>query len=357
MRVQDILNTKALAITHNEVASNKVPYLGVGFFPITKKMGIDLKQIRTAKGLPVTLNPSAFDTVSTIRSRKGFKVDETQMAFFKESMLVKEQDKIDLMRVAEATDPYAIEVYKNIYNDFETLYDSADVVAERMRMQLLSSENGHPSISLAGDGATYEYNYDPNNEYSASNFEALSGTSVWTNHSNANPIADLKRWKKAVSAKSGAEVKYALMNGATFDNMVQCDSFKNYVLAQSSTLTVVVDDEVAYDIVQKKVGLTIVVYDKMFTNESAQDVTFYPEGFVALLPEGALGKTYYGTTPDEVEMINGGSIDTMVVDNKVTVTVTHTTDPAQDKTTVSEVLLPSFERMFETYTAKVYSLA
>lgn len=357
MRVQDLVSTKALAITHNEVASNKIAYLGEAFFPNKKKLGVDLKSIRTYKGLPVSLNPSAYDAVSAIRSREGFKLDEKEMAFFKESMLVKEKDKIDLMRVAEASDPFALEIYEGIFNDFETLYESADVVAEQMRMQLLCSDNGHPSISLVGDGATYAYNYDPNNEYSANNYEALSGNNLWTAHSTATPIADIKRWKKALRKKYGVNAKYVLMNDATFENMVACDEVKNYILAQSAILTVVADDDIAKAVIEKNTGLTIISYEKMFKDASGNDASFYKEGFVALLPEGTLGNTYYGSTPEEIEMINGGDIDTMVVDNKVTVSVVHTVDPAQDKTVVSEVLLPSFERIFETYTAKVYTPA
>ena len=357
MRVKDLVSTRTLAYAHEEVASNKIPYLGLAFFPNERKMGIDLKQIRTAKGLPVTLNPSAYDTNSTIRSREGFKVDETEMAFFKESMLVKERDKIELMRVNDANDPYAKEVFKNVFNDFETLYDSADVVAERMRMQLLSTDGGNPSISLSGDGATYEYNYDPNNEYKTSNYEALSGTNVWTDSTHANPIKDIMRWKKAVRKKSGSNPKYILMNDDTFETMAECDAIKNYILAQSSSLTVMADDDVVKDVIQKKTKLTVIVYEKMFKDESGNDVCFYPEGFVALLPDGTVGNTYYGSTPDELEMINGAEIDTAVIDEKVTLTVSHTVDPAQDKTTVSEVLLPSFERMFETFTAKTYTPA
>lgn len=355
MRVQDLVSTKALAITHNEVASNKIAYLGEAFFPNKKKLGVDLKSIRTGKGLPVSLNPSAYDAVSAIRSREGFKIDEKEMAFFKESMLVKEKDKIDLMRIADANDPFALEIYENIFNDFETLYESADVVAERMRMQLLSSDNGHPSISLVGDGATYAYNYDPDNDYSSKNYEALAGGNLWTAHSTAKPITDIKRWKKALRKSRGVNAKYVLMNDATFDNMVACDEVKNYILAQTNTLTVVADDDIAQAVIEKATGLTILSYEKMFKDESGNDAYFYKEGFVALLPEGPLGNTYYGSTPEEIEMINGGVIDTTVVDNKVTVSVVHTVDPAQDKTVVSEVLLPSFEQILSTYTAKVYT--
>ena len=86
MNIRDAYSSKAIALRHNEVASNKQAYLGKGLFPAKKKTGLDLKWIKTSKGLPVSLAPSAFDTRSTIRSREGFKMTETEMAFFKESV-------------------------------------------------------------------------------------------------------------------------------------------------------------------------------------------------------------------------------------------------------------------------------
>lgn len=353
MRAADIVSTKALKISHSEVASNKIPYLGEGLFPAIKKMGIDLKQIRTAKGLPVSLNPSAYDTVSAIRSRKGFKVDETEMAYFKESMLVKERDKIELLRVQDANDPYALEAYKSIFNDAETLIESADVVAERMRMQLLASDGGHPSISLAGDGATYTYNYDPNGEYATNNYRALTGTSKWTDTDNSDPIADVKKAKKAISRKYGANADVLIINDTTMDLLVANKKVRSYILAQNVTGTVNVDEDAVIDVFKRVAKVTIVDYDKAFTAEDGNAKTFYPNCFATLVPNGSVGNTYYGTTPEEIEMLNGAEVDTQIFDNKITVTVTHTTDPAQTKTTVSETLLPSFERMFETYTLKV----
>ena len=85
MNIRDAYNSKAIALVHTEVASNKIAYLGAGLFPAKKKMGLDLKWIKTSKGLPVSLAPSNFDAVSTLRSREGFKLTETEMAFFRES--------------------------------------------------------------------------------------------------------------------------------------------------------------------------------------------------------------------------------------------------------------------------------
>lgn len=55
MNIRDAYNAKAIALVHTEVASNKIAYLGSGLFPAKKKMGLDLKWIKTSNGLPVTL--------------------------------------------------------------------------------------------------------------------------------------------------------------------------------------------------------------------------------------------------------------------------------------------------------------
>ena len=89
MRVIDVFNAASIASRWTGAASNRIPYLGTALFPARKKQGLDLKWIRGHKGLAVSLMPSNFDAKSTLRSREGFSIAETQMAFFRESMLVK----------------------------------------------------------------------------------------------------------------------------------------------------------------------------------------------------------------------------------------------------------------------------
>ena len=81
---------------------------------------------------------------------------------------------------------------------------------------------------------------------------------------------------------------------------------------------------------------------------------FYLDGFCTLLPEGALGNTWRGVTPEERTLLGNDKADVSVVSNGVAITVTVTTDPVNTKTTVSEIVLPSFERMAETYVIKAY---
>lgn len=46
--------------------------------------------------------------------------------------------------------------------------------------------------------------------------------------------------------------------------------------------------------------------------------------------------------------------DVTIVDTGVAIAVTTTSDPVNTKTTVSEIVLPSYERMDETFVIKCY---
>ena len=354
MRLRDAYSAKAIALAYTEAGSNKIPYLGRALFPAKKKMGLDLKWIKTSKGLPVSLAPSAFDTVSTIRSREGIKIEETEMAFFKESMLVKEVDEQEILRVKESSDPYAVEVLNRIYDDANTLIDGAEVVPERMIMQLLNPTNGHPSISINANGATYAYNYDPNGTYASNNYEALTDTDRWSDTTHSDPMGDIQTAQDAIEAATGSRPSIAIMSRQTFNYVKANTKVQSYILAQNLTANVMITDARVKEIFMSELGVTIIVYTKQFKTEAGVATKFFADGYCALIPEGALGNTWFGTTPDERTLMSDPNYDSVLVDTGIAVTVTTTSDPVHTKTTVSEIVLPSFERMDETYVIKAY---
>lgn len=349
MQLSEIYSAKAVAINQTESASNKIPFLGEALFPSDKKMGLDLKWIKTHKGLAVSLAPSNFDAKAKIRTRDGFKFDKQQMAFFRESMTVSEEDEQEILRVKESSDPYAQDVLKHIYNDANTLIEAARVVPERMRMQLLFPATAGPAIYIAHDGVVYSYNYDSDGSWAASNRKDLAGIYQWSNPTTSKPLTDIRDVKRVLSGK-GATPKYMLMNQATFDLLLENEQIKSAILAQNSTANIFLDDSMLKSFIAAKTGLTILVYNKVVKDEDGTEVQLAPNGFVAFLPEGTLGKTWFGTTPEERTLMGNAGADVSIVDKGITVTViTHTTIPTSTETTVSEIVLPSFERMDEFY--------
>ena len=100
--------------------------------------------------------------------------------------------------------------------------------------------------------------------------------------------------------------------------------------------------------------MEIFVYDKLFIDDSGAEKTFIPDGMVALLPgKTALGSTKYGKTPEERS--GDASIGNLSIVNTGVAVYTYTTPhPIVTQCIVSEIVLPTFERMDDTYAIKAY---
>lgn len=355
MNFREFFTPEAIAAQWEEAASNKTPYLGAGLFPARKKAGLDLSWLKGYKGLPVSLAPSAFDAKATFRDRIGVEKVETEMPFFREGFKIKEKDRQELLRAQDSNDPYALEVLDRVFDDANNLIDGANVVPERMIMQLLFPDGGDAGISISANGATYVYNYDSNGAWKTTNYKALSGTALWSAPTTADPFKDFKSAKDAVRSKTGTELTRAIMNTTTFNLLAATNAVKNrYLSTNGLSLGYLTDDEVR-SVVQGTSRIDIAIYDKQYKDESGATKSFVPDGYVALIPDGSLGSTWYGTTPEEADLMGSGAADVSIVSTGVAITVEHTVNPVNVNTFASEIVLPSFERMDEVFVLKVAS--
>ena len=78
-----------------------------------------------------------------------------------------------------------------------------------------------------------------------------------------------------------------------------------------------------------------------------------PEPYVCLIPDGALGATWYGTTPEEADLSAAQNADVAVVNTGVAISRVVGEHPVNITTFASEIVLPSFERMDEVAVLKV----
>ena len=353
MKLTDVFTADAIALNYTNAASNAIPYLGTGFFPAQKKAGLDLKWIKGHNGLAASLMPSAFDAKSTFRDRVGISMNETQMPFFRESMLVKEADEQEIMRVQDSNDPYAVQVLENIFNDAQTLIDGAAVVPERMIMQLLAPLNGTVGIQINANGVDYTYNYDPAGAWKEKHYCKIEGTSdKWDAAETCDPMKDLEDAMDAQEEASGNRPEILLMSKATFNMIKNSAKVRSGILAQNVTANVNYTTARVRSFVEEELGVSVVIYNKQYKKEDGTAAKFYPDNIVMALPSGALGTTWYGTTPEESRGAQSGA-SVSVVNTGVAVTVTTTTDPVNTKTTVSEIVLPSFEQMDACYAIEV----
>jgi flagellar hook-associated protein FlgK len=354
MKLTDIFTAESVALNYTNAASNNIPYFGAGLFPAKKKAGLDLKWIKGHNGLPVSLAPSAFDAKSKLRDRVGVTVNETQMAFFRESMLVKEEDEQEMLRVQDANDPYAQDVLERIFNDTQTLINGANVVPERMAMQLLAPIGGTMGINIISGGVNYTYNYDPDGSWKAEHYAKIESESdKWTSAETCDPIRDLDAALDAQEASTGERPSVMLISKATFNMLKGSKKVQSGVLAQNLTANVNYTTEVVKKYIEDELKVSVVIYNKQFKDETGTAKKFYPDNGVTLLPSGTLGNTWYGTTPEERTLAQKADASVSVVNTGVAVAVTITDDPVNTKTTVSEIVLPSFERANDVYFIEV----
>ena len=241
-----------------------------------------------------------------------------------------------------------------IKDDTNKLMDAAEIAAEVMRMQLLATNAGAPTISIATkDNMIYTYNYDPDGTYAASHYVALASNRKWTAPTTAKPLDDIRTGVNFLRG-IGENPRYALMTNKTFGYLAECDQIKNAIASLAGITLTFISDDAVRDAFERLTGLRILLYDKQYINYAGATTNFYPDDQVTILPEGELGKTFYGSTPEERTLITNGGVDVAMYDDRIACTVvTRPGPPVSVNTTVSQLCLPSYEGMDGTYVIKV----
>lgn len=345
MNIFDLVNPKEIATYWSTVGSNKVPYLGATLFPSQKQLGIDLSWFKGSDGLPVELSPAAFDTETTIRNRIGVDKIETEMPFFKDGFLIKERDRIEINKaIGSANAAYIMPIIQRIYADGANLVNSADVTAERMRMQLLSTG----LIGISANRQDYNYDY----KFKISHKETLLTTAKWSDYTNSDPIEDIKRWQDVVEDDTGVRPTGGICTRKTWNYLLHNQKIKldmNVTSGQNIILTDAMLKTYLFD----KLAINVAVYNKKFLTRAGVATLFFPDETFTLIPDGNLGNTYYGTTPEESDLMAGNNANVQIVNTGVAITTVKKSDPVNVLTKASMVALPSFEAIDSVFIGTV----
>ena len=359
MLFDGLFSPAAIGMNWTENVSNRTPYLGEGLFPARKQAGLDLKWFKGSRGIPVSLMPTAFDAQATYRDRIGLEKIETEMPFFREGFKIKERDRQDILRAQASNDPYADAAIARVFDDARELIEGALVVGERMRMQQLFPVNGNVGISIVANGVNYTYDYDPEvggvKQWKSNNYFVLTGDDKWDHPTTADPFSDIQDAKDAVAARTGSDLRVMIMNKATFKLLRTNKTIKDRYLSKSGAAFGYLTDAEIIQILKDTMDLDgIVLYDKQYRNENKVAAKFVPDGYVALVPNGTIGETCYGTTPEEADLMGKGDIaKVQIVEGGIAITQIAVPHPVNLNTLASEIVLPSYERMDEVALLKV----
>lgn len=336
-RIFDLVKSDAIVAYWETLATQQPPYMGEELFPADQKLGLKLDWIKGAKGLPVVLLPSAFDVKAKKRDRIGFDKMSSSMPYFKESTTIDEELRQQLNMVLETgNQAYIDSVVNNVFDDEMRLLVGARAQRERMRMQALTTG----AISISANGQDYDYDYGlPENHKTSAN-------TPWSDP-EATIIDDIRDALQVIEDDTGIRPTRATCSSKTWAYFRKNTEIRNAILGNDSAVPV--SESKIRDYLSEELNLEVAVYSKKYRDESGRDQQFVDDDVFVMFPSGALGTSWFGTTPEQSDLMTGSTANVTITDTGVAVTTTKETDPVNVDTKVSMIFLPSFEAADQVY--------
>lgn len=308
--------------------------VGDQLFPFKKEIGVEIDWIKGANNQPVGLKLSAYDAKSIRRDRQGIEKYKTEMPFFKESMVIDEKLRQQLNTLIQTKNEAIIRtMIAKIFDDQIKLIRAAYETIERMRMQLLTTG----TITLASNGQAYSYDYGMPQE----NF--ITVQNAWSD-GNANIVKDINEVKK-LARKRGYKLTRAICNSNLLEALTANTNIAKRIYVMTGGNVYITSQEVKR-FIEQETGITIYVQDNGYIDETTGNfVNYFADDVFVMIPEGRLGETHLGVTPEESDLMTGATkADVSLVNNGIAVTTFAIEDPVNVETKISMVALPSFEQ-------------
>lgn len=338
MSIFDLITSADIVAYWERKTQDRAPYLGEELFPDEKRRGITLKWIKGSSGLPVVLKPSAFDVTAVPRPRIGFDVLSADMPFFKESKYIDEELRQELNMVVESGNQALIDSIINIVFDDETeLLEGAAAQRERMRMQALTTG----TIAMEGNGQVYEYDYQMPEGHK------VTVTTSWSDPS-ADIIGDIQKAIETIENDTGATITRAVCSSKVIGYIRNNTALKKTLAVITNGEGYISDSRIMQYLIDE-LGIEVVKNNKRYIDEQGATQRYVSEDIFVMFPDGELGKTCFGTTPEESDLLTNGASNVTITDTGVAVTTMTKEDPVNVETKVTQICLPSFPTADQVY--------
>lgn len=273
-------------------ARNRQPrtYLGPTLFPDNTVNELSFEYFKDRNLLPVMASVQAFGTEARQASREGLDKVSGAIPTIKRKIPLNGRALIALKREGAGD----VEFVRNtLYNDLDNMIEACLARVEKMRMD--AAANGQIVLNENGVIMTVDYGVP------AGNKEILSGTSLWSDSVNADPVGDIQRWANTVVGVSGIRPTRALTSNTVVANLVKCMNVRKAIFGDNGGSRIVTLADVNALLGSLELP-RIVTYDEKVRVE-AEDGTLsterlFPEKKFVLLPGEALGETLVGPTEE-----------------------------------------------------------
>lgn len=354
MQLEQIFTPRTIAINKTVTPSDGMPFLLNQYWPDRKKNGLSLDWMRINKGLDAVLKTSSFDATPTIRPRGEVAVTHEEMPLFRESKQIRERDLMMIQEAESSESRYVDEALDNMYDDTNELLNGADIAAEKMRGQLISGNGGTIGVSIPmNDNMIHTYNYDPDGSWKSEHYVELATTDTWDKPDAAAPLDDIQTGIDYL-ASIGVVATDVIATSYTWGLFTKCKQVKDALITATGQEVNFMNGKMSKVVLQDVLGVGRISYDKMYKDYDSVQKKFYPDGYVTILGSGQLGNTWRGTTAEERTLLGNPLANVYVMENGVAVAIkTEQGPPVSITTTVSQIVLPSFEGMDSIFVIKV----
>lgn len=328
-RITDLVTASNLSEYYSATETN-AESIGERLFPARKQLGLRLDFIKGANNQSVALKASAFDTQASLRDRMPIQLSSENMPFFREGMLVKEEDRQQLNMLASTGNQQLVDtVLSRIYDDQTNLIRASKSRFHAMRMQVLATGK----LAVDSNGVKREFDYGIS--------EANQGQAAvdWAS-ADADPIGDIDNAIEHM-AELGIAPAGIVLNSKTYGQLRKAKATAtriNGTVANQPTRNQVME------FLRDEYSLAVELVDGSYTDDDGVAHKYFPDGRVTFVPNQSVGYTVFGTTPEESDLQTGASnAEVNVVETGVAVTTLIKEHPVNVETIVSMINLPSFE--------------
>lgn len=331
MTIFDLMKSTDITAYWETMTKDRAPYMLESLFPADQKLGLDLSYIKGSGGLPVALKASAFDAKAVPRNRIGFGEMRAKMPFFKESLVIDEKTRQELNMVLQTGNQTYIDAVMNgVFADTMQLLEGAAVTREKMRAMALTTG----TVILADNGQEYNYDYGvpESHKFTESNFNSTSFDICAYINSCLDKIED----DTGVRPTNGI-LSRAQMNAITHNDVLE----KNIYVMTNGVGTINTQNAISY--IEQQTGVKLNVYTKRYKDSDGVSQQYISDNVLTLYPDGNLGTTWFGTTPEEIDLMSGSTANVSITNTGVAVTTMRRDDPVNVETKVTMICLPSFE--------------
>jgi len=307
-------------------------------FGVDKQIGLNLSWIKSSNNQPIALKASAFDAQAVPRPAILGQMFKDQMPFFKESMLVDEELRQKMAMVLMTGQAGLISgVASNIYKALASLPIAAAARREAMRCMLLTT--GTIVINSNGQEFAFDYGMPATNK--------VTVTKSWSD-TTADIISDILAGQNIISDLTGVKPTRAMCNSSVWKNILANQSIRNSVLIYGNGI---VTDDVLRSYLSGVLGMQVVLNDFSYIGDTGISTKYVPDNTFCMFPSGQLGTMWFGTTPEEMDLLTNpkAGANVSIVDTGVSITTSTSVDPVQVTTKASQICLPSFELCDSVY--------